>query len=369
MKKPLFALLIPNLSVGGIQRVILNLGISLQRKGAEVHLLLIKGEGELLKEVPDSIKVINFNLTSIFRLPPRLIRYLKKYRPTALLSTHPNMNLAVSLSKKVSGVNSRIVVSEHNDPLSASKFRKSKRRFSAAPFLKKLIYPWADAIVGISEGVADGIAKSAGIPRDRIQVIYNPIVSDRIRNLAKEKLTWPKGEEEERVKLVAVGRLGPQKDFSTLLEALNVFRKRMPAQLVILGEGEQRKRLEAEIRNQGLEGIVHLLGYVQNPYAYMSAADIFVSSSLWEGLPTVHVEALACGCQVVSTDCPSGPSEILAGGRYGRLVPVKDPQALADAIEQTVENPLPKDVLRKRAEYFSVERSVEQYWRVLIGEV
>lgn len=368
LKRPLFTLLVPNLSAGGIQRVILNLGIGLQRKGAEVHLILIKGEGELLKEVPDGIKVINFHLTSIFRLPPPLISYLREYRPTALLSTHPNMNLAVILSRKISGTKARVVVSEHNDPLSASKFRKSKRRYGVSPFMKRIIYQRADAVVGISEGVADGIAKTTGMRRDKIQVIYNPIFSERIQMLGKEGVSWPISQEENPIKLVAVGRLSPQKDFFTLLEAFNIFRKRMPAQLVILGEGEQRKELEAEIRNQGDEERVHLLGYVQNPFAYMTAADIFVSSSLWEGLPSVHVEALACGCQVVSTDCPSGPSEILVGGKYGRLVPVKDPRALADAIEQTVKNPLPKTVLRKRAEYFSFERSVDQYWRVLMGE-
>jgi glycosyltransferase involved in cell wall biosynthesis len=279
------------------------------------------------------------------------------------------MNLAVVRSKLISGVTTRVVLSEHNDPWSASNFRKSKKRFSAPAFLKRTSYRRADAVVGISEGVADGIAKTAGMRRDEIRVIYNPIFSERIQVLAKESVPWPMGRDENPVRLIAIGRLSPQKDLPTLLEAFNIFRKKMPAQLVILGEGKERKELEAEIQEQGLVGWVHLLGYVNNPYAYLSAAHVFFSSSLWEGLPTVHVEALACGCQVVSTDCPSGPSEILAGGKYGRLVPVKDPQALADAIEQAFKDPLPKDVLRKRAEYFSFDRAVDEYWRVLMGEL
>lgn len=364
---PLFALFISNLRPGGIQRVILNLSKSLHRKGATVHILAVKGDGDLIREVPDGVDVIIFDSATSFQRLSHLSNYIRQYKPSALLSTHPNMNIIAVLAKRLSFAKTRVIVSEHNDPLLAGSYRKKTRRFTPPPFLIKLAYQWADAIVAVSEGVADGIAATTGIAREQIQVIYNPIEIERIKILSKASVSWPTVKNRDGTKLLAVGRLSPQKDVATLLQAFKILTERKPAQLLILGEGELRSELEAEVKRLGIEESVTLFGYAENPYAYMRTADVFVSSSLWEGLPTVHIEALATGCQVVSTDCPSGPFEILAGGKYGRLVPVKQPDALATAIEQTINDPLPRELLQRRAEFFNVDRSTDKYWRILSG--
>jgi glycosyltransferase involved in cell wall biosynthesis len=144
-------------------------------------------------------------------------------------------------------------------------------------------------------------------------------------------------------------------------------RQHQPARLIILGDGSERPALERLIEERGLQNFVRLPGFVVNPYAYMARAAVFVLSSIHEGLPNVLMEALACGTPVVSTDCPSGPRQILDGGRYGPLVPVGDPEALAEAILTTLNNPLPREVLKARAEIFSLDAMADAYLRVLSG--
>jgi glycosyltransferase involved in cell wall biosynthesis len=137
---------------------------------------------------------------------------------------------------------------------------------------------------------------------------------------------------------------------------------------MILGDGEDRPELQTLVQELGLEEAVALPGFVDNPYKFMKRADVFVLSSKWEGLPTVLIEALACGCPVVSTDCPSGPAEILEGGRWGPLVPVGDAGSLAKAILQVLERPLNRELLQKRGLEFTVERAVQQYLELLVGD-
>ena len=239
--------------------------------------------------------------------------------------------MAAILSNLLAGAKVRIVVSEHSDPQMAYKYRASKGRRVTKPYLERIFYPKAHAIVAVSEGVAAGISAVARIPKDRVRVIYNPIVDRELVALSKEKVSWPFEKKEGFVRLLAVGRLNPAKDYATLLHAFDIFRKKNDAQLLILGEGEKRSALEELIKRLQLGKLVALPGHVENPFAYMSIADVFVSSSTWEGFSMVIAEALACGLQVVSTDCPSGPAEILEAGKYGWLVPTRRPAELAVA--------------------------------------
>jgi glycosyltransferase involved in cell wall biosynthesis len=159
--------------------------------------------------------------------------------------------------------------------------------------------------------------------------------------------------------------LTQQKDFPTLIEAFRLLRDKAMARLIILGEGEERGQLEALIMASGLSADVDLHGFVENPYAYLSRADAFVLSSRWEGLPTVLIEALACGCPVVATDCPSGPREILEGGLYGTLVPVGDAAALCAAMYQVLKTRPAKQLLREHAMNYSVDRAASRYIELL----
>lgn len=165
--------------------------------------------------------------------------------------------------------------------------------------------------------------------------------------------------------IVAVGRLHPQKDFLTLIRAFHLLQQQLQCKLVILGEGEQRRSLEAEVARLGLTESVALPGHVGAPGSYLAHADLFALSSQYEGFPTVLIEALACGCPVVSTDCPTGPHEILEGGRFGPLVAVGDPAALAEAMRATLQAPLAAATLMERGRTFSIEAATDRLLGVI----
>jgi glycosyltransferase involved in cell wall biosynthesis len=229
-------------------------------------------------------------------------------------------------------------------------------------------YRWADAITACSDGVADDLAATSGLPRDLITTIYNPVVNPALLEKAEEQPDHPWLAQGEPPVILGVGRLRPQKDFETLIRAFAALRRRRPARLLILGTGPEQERLESLVRELDLQRDVELAGFRQNATAYMSRAALFALSSAWEGLPTVIIEALACGCPVVSTDCVSGPSEILEGGRYGRLAPVGDAPALAEAMERTLAEPPSAELLRQRSWDFSNERAARRYLALLLGE-
>ncbi len=226
-----------------------------------------------------------------------------------------------------------------------------------------------DAIIGVSDEAGDDLSRVARIPRQRITTIYNPIVTPELPTLAKAPLDHPWFRPGALPVILGAGRLVDQKDFPMLIRAFVRVRQQRLARLVILGEGEQRGELEAVAVALAVAEDVALPGFAANPFAWMSRADVFVLSSTWEGLGNVVAEALACGCPVVSTDCPAGPSEILQEGTFGSLVPVGDDAALAMAIIATLDSPLPRERLVERGMWFSVERAAEQYARFIPGKL
>jgi glycosyltransferase involved in cell wall biosynthesis len=215
--------------------------------------------------------------------------------------------------------------------------------------------------------VADDAARVTGVPRERITAIHNPVLSLALRERGADPIDDPWLAPDGPPVILGVGRLVEQKDFPTLVRAFARLRARRSARLLILGEGPERAALERLVAELGVAADVRLRGRVPGAPAFMARAAVFVLSSAWEGFGRVLVEALAMGCPVVSTDCPSGPREILENGLYGPLVPVGDDAALAAAIESVLERPPERAALRKRAEDFSLERGVERYLAVLLG--
>jgi glycosyltransferase involved in cell wall biosynthesis len=257
------------------------------------------------------------------------------------------------------------VISERNT-LSVTSRHARRWRARLVPGLARRLYGRADAIVAVSRGVAEDLARLTGLPRERIDVIYNPIVTPALRERAEEPLTHGWFADAEPPVFLAVGRLAPQKDFPALLRAFARVRQQRRARLMILGEGDERPALEELARSLGVEADVALPGFVPNPYPYLRAAAAFVLSSRWEGLPGVLIEALACGTRLVATDCPSGPREILADGRHGRLVPPGDEEALGDAMRAALDEefpPPPEEACRP----FEPDAVVERYLEVLLG--
>jgi glycosyltransferase involved in cell wall biosynthesis len=308
--------------------------------------------------------------TSKVRYLPDLVRYLRRERPQVLLSAMTDMNLAALWARRLARVPTELVISEHIN-LSQSvqaAFNRRKWRYRFLPPLLARTYPWAEAIIAVSIGVADDLSTLAEIPRERILTIYNPVVTPDLEEKSRALCDHPWFAPGSPPVLLAVGRFTAQKDLPTLLRAFARVRRIRPVRLLLLGEGEERTKLEALVRELGVAADVALPGFVLNPFPYMARAAMLVLSSLHEGLAMVVVEALACGCPVVSTDCPSGPAEILEGGRYGALVPVGDVEAMAKAIHAALDGTHDPELLKTRAAEFSLERAAERYLAVLCGD-
>ncbi len=358
------ALFVPSLRGGGAERVMVNLARGFAQRGLKVDLVLAKAEGPYLAEVPSSVRVVDLGAKRVLYSLPGLVRYLRRERPKSLLSVMNHANVVAVWARRLSGSPLRLVVSEHNTLSVATTNNARNLRVRMMPLLIKVFYPLADAVVVVSQGVADDLIRLTGFPRESVCVIYNPVVTPELFAKAEEPLNHPWFRPGEPPVILGVGKLTKQKDFPTLIQAFALVRKEQPARLVILGEGEDRPKLEALVRELGLKDDVALPGFIDNPYKYMKQATVFVLSSRWEGLPSVLIEALALGTPVVSTDCPSGPAEILEGGKWGRLVPVGDPQSLARSILSVLQNPPepPPEAAWKR---FSLEKIVDSYLQVL----
>jgi len=297
------------------------------------------------------------------RILASLVRYLRSERPAVLISATTYMNLVAIWARDLAGVPTRVVVSEHDhlsQHISTGRDRGAWR-WRYAPALLARVYPKADAIVAVSDGVADDLAERTGIHRARIRTVYNPIVAPELGAKAAADPTEPWLEPGMPPVILAAGRLVPKKDFATLLRAFARVRQTTDARLIILGEGREKRRLQALAHSLGIAADLKFAGWTENPYAYMARAAVFALSSIREGFGNVLVEALACGCPVVATDCLSGPAEILDGGGYGRLVAPGDVDAFAAALLATLAARPDPEPLRRRAQMFTVRRTTDAY--------
>jgi glycosyltransferase involved in cell wall biosynthesis len=354
------AIFMPSLFGGGGQRSMVNLANGMADFGYAVDLVLAQVEGPFLSEVRSPVRIVDLKASRALTSLPALVRYLRNEQPDAMLSVFGYVNIIASWAWRLSGVRTRLLLNEQNT-VSLESGNAARWRGRLVPWLIKHFYPWANGIVVVSHGVRDDMAQLTKIPQERITVIYNPsVVGAEVWEKAHAPLDHPWFKPDQPPVLVAVGRLQMQKDYPTLLHAFAQVRKNRPVRLLILGEGKERLPLEELIKELGLEQDISLPGFVMNPYAYMARASLFVLSSRWEGLPTVLIEALCCGTPVVSTDCPSGPREILRDGQYGQLVPVGDVDGLAQAIEAALNSKAPGAPSESWRPY-DLENVVNQY--------
>jgi glycosyltransferase involved in cell wall biosynthesis len=363
-KKKHIALFLPSLRGGGAEKVMVNLALGFVEQGLKVDLVLAKAEGPYLSRVPEEVRVVDLGARRVLYSLPGLVRYLRRERPQAMLSALNYANIVAIWAKLLARVQTHLVVSEHNT-LSCSTQNASSVRVKLLPLLIKIFYPYADAVVAVSHGVAEDLITMTGLPMEKVKVIYNPVITPELFAKAEEPLDHPWFRPGEPPVVLGVGRLTKQKDFPTLIRAFALVRKERPARLMILGEGEERPKLETLARELGIEEDFVLPGFVENPYKYMKRASVFVLSSRWEGLPTVLIEALALGVPVISTNCPSGPAEILEHGKWGCLVPVGEPHLLARAILEILQNDVRIPSHKTAWERFSKENAVIAYLQVL----
>lgn len=378
---------------GGAERSVVNLARGLAERGHRVDLVLGRGAGRF--RAPRGVRTLVLRnatpwaaLVSLRRDPaalralapllfsarpprvlgalPALVGYLRRERPEALFSALSFSNVTALLARERAGVALRLVVSEHTH-LSAKRALLRRRRLDLLPALIARTYPGADAITAVSEGAAADLARFGGLARSSIEVLPNPVALDEIATLARAPLDHPFAAPGGPPLVLGAGKLDRQKDFATLLRAFARLRAQRPARLAILGDGPERARLAALARELGVERDLALPGFAANPFAWMARAAVLALSSRVEGLGMVLVEALACGCPAVATDCPSGPAEILEGGRVGPLVAVGDDAALAVALARTLDAPPPPERLRARAEHYALDRVTARALPILLG--
>lgn len=361
-RSPDIAILLPDLRPGGAERVCVTLANAFVREGLTVDVVLRQNQGELLDSVSPAVAIHALGARRVRDAFGPFVDYLKLARPRSVLAAMwPITSLAIA-ARAVSGAPCRVVTSDHG-VLSQSRPGRPGLPRLAMTLSMRATYGRADGIVGVSRGVAADVAALAGLPVDRVTTIYNPItpLPTPAAPDAGIMASWSSG----GPRLITVGTLKAVKDHATLLRALARVRQTHDARLLILGEGSERPRLEGLIAELGLAGAVQMPGFRPDPHGYVAHADAFVLSSLNEGFGNVLVEAMACGTPVVSTDCPTGPGEILDGGRYGRLTPVGDVDALARAILETLAAPPDPAALKLRSEAFSTARAVGAYRRLL----
>ena len=400
------AILAPSLAGQGAERKALYIGAGLLERGHKVDLLLYRLVCHYPEEVPDGVRIFyasgrndsrtRLNLDRItaihrpfvsdplpwhIRLPrlgtanrlsrkqlllltstrlPRwavcIAAYMDRENPDALLAMHVLATTAAAMARHLTSHRAKTVASLHG-PLTRRLLHRARRS-----------YPYADEVVGVSHGITGEFSKIPSLSDDRVHTIYNPIDIDYIKRKSRERISHRWLVSSDCPVIVAIGKLIKRKDFATLLRAFARLVSKRKARLIVLGEGRFRSNLLSLASGLGVAECVDFPGFSENPFAFLARADLFVLSSRNEGLPTVLIEAMVCGCPVVSTDCDFGPREILEDGRYGPLVPVGEPEALAGAMLSVLNNLPRPEALQARAEFFNATRAVDRYEELLFGE-
>lgn len=357
---PTIAIYISYSGDGGVEKMVSNLARGFLQAGHKVDMVLIKAKGSHLDSIPAEARVINLKAKTALLSLPGLVRYLQKEKPKTLLAAKDRAGRAALLARRLTGKPERVLL-RLGVNLTQSMQGKSALQKALRYYPARWLYPWADRIICVSQGVADDIAAVTGLPASKFRVIFNPVLSPKIHGLAAQKPENQWFIAPGACRIVAVGRLTRQKGFDVLLQAFAKLCRQKPCRLLILGEGPLRTQLQRQVQELDLERQVQLPGFEPNPYAFMARADLFVLSSRYEGSPNALKEALALGTPVVATDCNSGPRQILQEGRFGPLVPVDDAQSLARAMQQVLDSPPEKNWLQQAVAGYTLEASSRCY--------
>lgn len=358
------AIVVPSLEGGGAERVAVTLASEFARRGTRVDLVTGIARGACWSRVPSVVRVIELGQRRFSENLVGLVRYFWKEKPTIVLSHMTHTNLVCGAAKLVSFSSVSFFPVEHTPlPYFLQDFQPGIKRQATLLAVKAFYYP-AKRIITVSDGIRSEFLRLVPSMVDRTVRVYNPII-DRREEPAEDLKALHPWLDQGVPFILAVGRLSREKNFSFLIDSVATLLVQENLRLIILGEGDERPALEQKLRERNLEKHVSLPGFVSNVRTFMERAEVLALCSLFEGLPTVIVEALACGTQVVATDCVTGPKEILDGGRFGELVPEDDPVQFCEALQRALEKPRRKDLLVQRADDFGVERSVNIYLKVL----
>lgn len=368
--RPAIAIFIRTLkSGGGAQRAMVRFASGLARRGYPVTVLSLVSGNAFDAELDPAIRRVTLGSRRLAWAVPAVAGWLRRERPATLFTTEPASNLVCILASRMACIGTRVVIREGLFPSVArreSPHRSTRIAYRLAPW----IYPKADGIIAIASEMAADLAQTARVDPERVTTIaVNPVVTPQMLAAAQNPPPHPWLADGGSPVILAVGRFSRQKDFGVLIEAFARVRAEFPCRLLLVGDGEERATLEAAAAASGHGVDIAMPGFMSEPFAAMRACAVFVLSSRYEGLPNVLIEAVACGAPIVSTDCPSGPADVLDGGRWGRLVPVGDAGAMAEAIADTIDFPPDRAALAARGMDFTVERSLDRYVPVLFPSV
>ncbi|GAB6058144.1 glycosyltransferase [Desulfonatronum parangueonense] len=365
------AIILPTLAGGGMERIHVHLMQEWARQGVDMDLVVSRFQGPLCTMVPDQVKIHVVARRHPLLFPWGLYRYLRKHRPTHILSAANDINAMTLTISRLACSKVPVVVSVHNHlstELAQAKGSGLLKLRTVAGLLRRVVYR-AGGVVAVSRSVADDLRTHFPGLGAKLRVILNPVLTPKVRehlNHPLESCPVPLG----TPWIAFVGRFVPAKGLDVLLAGFRLIADKTGAHLVLLGDGPLKPKLESMILDMGLTGRVHFAGFQNNPLPWMREADLLILPSRHEGLPSVLIEALACKTQVVATDCPGGSAEILENGKLGQLVPVENPEALAQAMLHSLNGAFHVDPehLKARAEDFTAEKAAREYMEVLRGE-
>lgn len=362
--RPDLALFLATSGHSGVDRVFRNLVPALAARGLRVDVLGIAGHGPYWDALPEGVRRIELGARHVNSALPALVRYLRRERPRAMLSDKDRVNRAAIWARGLAGVDTRLGV-RLGTTVSVNLASRAAPDRWLQTWSMRTLYRCAEAVLVPSHGAAEDLARHARLPLERIRVVPSPIVAPDMGTRAAAPAEHPWFDDGGPPLILGVGELSERKDFATLIRAHARLRRTHDCRLLILGEGRRRGELERLAIELGTRDAVALPGFVPNPYPYMARAAAFALSSRWEGMPVVLIEALALGTPVIACDCPSGPAELLDGGRLGALVPVGDDAALAAALADTLAAPPAREALRAAAAPYAVDASARAYLAAL----
>jgi glycosyltransferase involved in cell wall biosynthesis len=346
-----------------------NLAREYRERGVRVDFFVTRSRNAVYTDqLPAGVRVFT-GRSSVSGSLLALTKYLAKERPQAIIGARERINAACIVAAGVARSGTRVIVSSHTNRTAEVAAKGGPGALTRVlDATARALYPRAHAHVAVSEGVARDVESRTGFLREYTKVVYNPIVDATMFAAAGVPSPHPWLAVGGPPVVLGIGRLTAQKNFALLIDAFALLRAHADVRLLILGDGEEREALASRVASLGLQDVVECVGYVDNPFAYLARARMFVLSSSWEGFGNVLVEAMAFGVPVVSTNCPSGPAEILADGKYGPLVPCGDAPALASAMREVLAAPVSADLLRARAQQFTVSRAADGYLRAIVGD-
>lgn len=350
------AILLPDLRGGGAERVALTLAEGFLHRGHQVDVIVLRAAGELLTLLPAGVRLFDLRVGKMRRSIWPLASYLRRERPGALLAFMWPLTAIAVVSNLLARNRTRIATSDHG--LLSEHYGAKPLTLAALRLTARLFYPCANARLAPSRAIAADLENLSGLPAGSIEAVGNPVPphAGTIPSADDIQRLWGDAE----IRILSVGALKPEKDHQLLVRAFAAFAPAHNARLVILGEGGMRPDLEALAGQLGISDQVDMPGFCIDPSPYFASATLFVLTSQSEGFGNVLVEALAAGLPVVSTDCP-GPREILENGKWGRLVPVGDSQALAHAMQDSLKVGVDRQKLMARAAEFAPDRITNAY--------